>query len=63
VLTIVGGLEIAVDEEKCAERCGQVEYFHERVVHRDEIDEEVHVPDKKYESVQDLSFARYAFGY
>ena len=57
---VVGRLELDVHEIECAERGDEIEDLHERVVHRDEVSEQVEVASREHERKQQLTLARYA---
>ncbi len=55
---IICRFEFEIDQVDRAERRGQVEYFHDCVVQRDEMSEQIQVTCGKDECEQDLTFAR-----
>lgn len=61
VLAVVGRLEFNVHQIDSAQRRREIEDFHERVVERNEVGEQVQVASDEHDGEQDLTLARNSF--
>ena len=60
VVTVIGGLELGIEEVDCGGRAGDEDDLHDGVVEGDEVGEEVQVPRDEHQSKHDLALSRQA---